>query len=216
MPTSLQPAAIAISDEHSIVRLGIRYLLLEEKDLVVQKECESFEETAQLLMRHCFDLLIVDLNLKNRSIQQIRELTAQFPELPVLVFSMLPENPYATQVLRAGAKGYVHKKAAEQHLVAAIRTVLEGKTFLSPELRNILPVDTAVKPPLPQSPVASLSRREYEVFTLLAAGLTFKEIALQMGLSPKTVSTYRSRILEKTGLANANQLIQYALQESCI
>jgi DNA-binding NarL/FixJ family response regulator len=124
---------------------------------------------------------------------------------------MYPEDPYALQSIKAGAKGYVSKGSISAELSQALDTLLKGSVYIKEELLDNLPLDIKLEEQSPINPIETLSNREYEVFSLLSEGFTYKEIAHKLDLSPKTVSTYRSRMLEKLSLSNSNQLIQYAL-----
>ncbi len=180
----------------------------------IEDEASSFSELIDLLSQKSYDFLILDLNLGDKNgIHSIREISDQFNELPILVLSMFPEDPYALQSIQAGASGYLNKKMVSKDLLHAINSIIEGKTYIHHSYMETLPYGTALDKTT-KSSVESLSKREFEVYSLIASGITSKEIAEKLALSPKTVSTYRTRILNKLSLSNTSQLIHFALQDS--
>ncbi|RLA73263.1 MAG: DNA-binding response regulator [Epsilonproteobacteria bacterium] len=203
---------IIIADDHEIVRSGLRLLIESHQDLQVEDEASSFGELTTLLEAKQYDLLILDLNLGDKNgIHSIQEISDQFEKLPVLVLSMFPEDSYAVGALKAGASGYLNKKVVSSELIKAIRKIIGGEKYISESLAENLPYGTELDKET-TSPLEALSKREYEVLSLIASGDSYKEIAEKLSLSPKTVSTYRTRILDKLSLANTNQLIHFALQ----
>ncbi len=205
---------IIIADDHEIVRSGVKFTIAAQKNLYIENEASSFAELIDLLSRNNYDLLILDLNLGDKNgIRSIREISDKFSTLPILVLSMFPEDPYALQSIYAGASGYLNKKMVSDELLLAINTIVEGKTYMSQAYMERLPYGTDLDK-RPKNSIESLSKREFEVYSLITSGLTYKEIAEKLVLSPKTISTYRARILEKLELSNTNQLIHFALQDS--
>jgi len=205
---------IIIADDHEIVRSGVKFTIASQDNLHIENEASSFSELIDLLSKKSYDFLILDLNLGDKNgIHSIREINDLFDKLPILVLSMFPEDPYALQSIQAGASGYLNKKMASEELLLAINSIIEGKTYVSQAYMETLPYGTDLKKSHKNS-IESLSEREFEVYTLITAGITYKEIAEKLALSPKTISTYRTRILEKLGLSNLNQLIHFALQDS--
>ena len=205
---------IIIADDHEIVRSGVKFTIAAQKNLYIENEASSFAELIDLLSRNNYDLLILDLNLGDKNgIRSIREINDKFSTLPILVLSMFPEDPYALQSIYAGASGYLNKKMVSDELLLAINTIVEGKTYMSQAYMERLPYGTDLDK-RPKNSIESLSKREFEVYSLITSGLTYKEIAEKLVLSPKTISTYRARILEKLELSNTNQLIHFALQDS--
>jgi DNA-binding NarL/FixJ family response regulator len=181
-------------------------------NLSVSAEASSYNQLLDLLLQNSYDILILDLNLgDNSGIDTVNELHTMYPSMKILILSMYPEDPYALQSIKAGAKGYVSKGSISDELSIALQSIMDDKIYIKKELLDDLPLDVKLEEQTPVNPLETLSSREYEVFSLLSEGLAYKEIAQKMGLSPKTVSTYRSRILEKLSLSNTNQLIQYAL-----
>ena len=205
---------IIIADDHEIVRSGVKFTIGTQKKFHIEDEASSFSELIDLLSKKSYDFLILDLNLGDKNgIPSIREISNLFNELPILILSMFPEDPYALQSIQAGASGYLNKKMVSEELIHAINSIIEGETYINQSYRETLPYGTSLDK-RSKGPVESLSKREFEVYSLLTSGITSKEIAEKLVLSPKTVSTYRTRILEKLSLSNTNQLIHFALQDS--
>jgi RNA polymerase sigma factor (sigma-70 family) len=203
---------IIVADDHDIVRQGIRFTLANQYDMDILAEASSYAELISVLEREdSVDLLILDLNLGDKSgIDTISQLHQSYPSLKILVLSMYPQEPYALQSIQAGAYGYVSKESMSDELQNAIASIIDGKKYLHQDILDTMPLDTDLDNIKLKNPLESLSSREYEVFELISEGLTYKEISERLELSPKTVSTYRSRILEKLSLSNTNQLIQFA------
>jgi len=205
---------IIIADDHSIVRSGIKFTVATQNDLSIEDEASSFHELMDLLSVKEYDLLILDLNLGDRNgISSIREISDTYDQLPILILSMFSEDPYALQSIQAGAVGYLNKTMVSEELINAINTIKNGKVYLSEAYMDTLPYGTPLEK-TSKSSIESLSKREFEVYSLITTGITSKEIAEKLGLSQKTISTYRTRILEKLSLSNTAQLIQYSLQNT--
>lgn len=205
---------IIIADDHSIVRSGIKFTVPKQNNLHIEDEASSFNELVDLLSKKEYDLLILDLNLGDRNgISSIREISDMYDNLPILILSMFSEDPYALQSIQAGASGYLNKTMVSDELINAINTIIKGKVYLSESYMDTLPYGTPLEK-TSKSSVESLSKREFEVYSLITTGITSKEIAEKLGLSQKTISTYRTRILEKLSLSNTTQLIQHSLQNT--
>ncbi len=205
---------IIIADDHEIVRSGIKFTIESEEKLYIEDEAASFSELMDLLSRKEYDFLILDLNLGDKNgIPSIREISNLFDTLPILVLSMFPEDPYALQSIKAGASGYLSKKMVSQELIYAINTIIDGEVYMSKSHMDTLPYGTTLDKTSKTS-IESLSKREFEVYSLIASGMTSKEIADQLKLSQKTISTYLTRILDKLSLSNTNQLIHFSLQNA--
>ncbi len=201
---------ILIADDHAIVREGLKRIVAEEPDLTVAGEARNAAEALELVRRHPWDVVILDITLPGRSgLEVLGEIRRERPRLPVLVLSMHPEDQFAVRVLKAGAAGYVTKTSAPQELLAAIRKVASGGKYISPTLADMLATSVATGSDRP--PHESLSDREYEVLRGIAAGKTVSEIARQMSLSVKTISTYRARLLQKMHMKNNAELTHYAI-----
>jgi two-component system, NarL family, invasion response regulator UvrY len=202
---------IAVADDHAVVRKGIRQILSDVPDLVVEGEAASADELLTLLRSRPFDLVVLDLTLGTRSgIDLLKHIRSEFPRLPVLILSMHAEDLFAIRALRAGASGYVQKESAPEEMVVAIRRIAAGGTYLSPAMGERIAADVA-RGGAELSPHERLSDREFEVFQLLGAGESVTAIAHELNLSVKTVSTHRTRILEKTGLQNNAEIVQYVI-----
>ena len=207
---------VIIADDHDIVRSGLELILSQEDDLELTGRASSFEDLVDLVSRQeGSDILILDLNLGDRNgLEAIREIRSLCPTLQILVLSMYPEELYALQAIKAGASGYLNKRAISGELINAIHAVLSGKKYISDTVRDEIPYGTKLDEGV--APHLTLSQREIEVLALLAAGKSVGEIGETLSISPKTVSTYRARMLEKLQLENTAQLIQYALQNNIV
>jgi DNA-binding NarL/FixJ family response regulator len=202
---------ILIVDDHPIVRLGIRQMLAAERDLEVCGEAASPEAARQLIKSARPDLAIVDLSLaEGTGLDLIRSLRESLPTLPVLILSMHDEALFAERVLRAGARGYIMKREAITGLVGAIRQVLTGRVYVSEGMAQAVLERLGHEPAAPDNPLASLTDRELEVFDLIGRGQNTGTIAEQLGVSIKTIETYRSNIKTKLNLKDATDLIRFA------
>jgi two-component system invasion response regulator UvrY len=202
---------IFIADDHALVRRGLREILAETPDILVTGEAGTSDETIAQIRQRPWDVLILDLSLPGRSGLDVLKEVRQFrPRMPVLILSMHAEEHFALRLLRAGANGYLNKESAPTELVRAIHTVHRGDTYLSPSLLQRLRDQAAG-----QTTAAShetLSDREFEVLCRTAAGETVADMARHMGVRPKTVLTYRTRLLRKLRLARPQDLAAYARQ----
>jgi len=206
---------ILIADDHAIVRKGLKHLLLEEYPTAVIEEVTDAESLIFKSVNSEWDVVICDLSMPGRSgLDALTQIKQASPRLPVLIISMHPEDQYALRVLKAGASGYIGKDTVHNDLIKAVQTVLLGKKFITPsvaeKLANALNTDND------KSMHEKLSDREFEVFRLLAAGMQVSEIATKLSLSVTTVSTYRSRVLEKLGMKSNADLTRYALETGII
>ncbi len=203
---------IAIADDHEIVRNGLMMLIDKEKDMTVQAEASSCTELISLLKEENVDLLILDLNLGDKNgVESIENVNNLFPALSILVLSTYPEEPYAVQAFKAGASGYLNKTVISNELIKAIRKITAGKKYISESLAENLAYGFSLEKSN-TDPIELLSKREFEVLSLIASGQAYKEIASKLNLSPKTVSTYRTRILEKLNLSSTAQLLRFAYE----
>ncbi len=207
---------ILIADDHAIVRRGMKQLLLEQYPFARIGEASNVEELINEIITHKdWDVVVCDMNMPGRSgldaIMQIREIA---PGLPVLIMSMYPEDQYALRVLKSGAAGYLTKETIHDDIVRAIETVIKGKRYITLSLAEKLAesVNNETEKPLHEV----LSDREFDVFKLLASGKTITEIASQLSLSSTTVSTYRSRIMEKLKMKSNAELARYAIEARLI
>ena len=172
---------IVIADDHAIVRTGIRFTVDRQNNLYIEDEASSFNELMELLSKKDYDLLILDLNLGDRNgISSIREISDAYSKLPILVLSMFSEDPYALQSIQAGASGYLNKTMVSDELINAIQHIMQGKIYLSESYLETLPYGTPLEK-TSKSSIESLSKREFEVYSLIATGITSKEIAEKLG-----------------------------------
>lgn len=204
-----------ITDDHAIVRQGLKQILSETGDISVTGEAENGFQAVRIVRQEVFDVMLLDISLPDRNgIEVLKQVRKEKPELAVLMLSMHNENEFAIRALKAGAAGYLNKQSAPAQLVTAIRQVASGQKYITPalamELANAITTDTD------RPPHASLSDREYQTLCLIAAGKGLTEISEEMCLSPKTVSVYRSRLLEKLKLTNNSELIRYALMHHLV
>jgi len=206
---------VVIADDHAIVRRGLRQVLSEESDLKVAGEAEDGPALLKLLDKVQCDVLVLDINMPGRGgLDILKEIKQSHPRLPVLILSVHPEDQYAVRTLRAGAAGYMTKESAPEELVRAIRKLRRGGKYVSASLaeRLVMQLDIDYDKPLH----ARLSDREFQILRLIASGRTLSEIADQLSLSPKTVSTYRARVLEKMGMENNAQLTHYVIEQGLV
>jgi len=206
---------ILIADDHAIVRAGLKVFVAAEIDMEVAAEAGTGAETIELVRAGDFDVVLLDIAMPDRNgVDTLKTLKALRPELPVLILSGFAEQQYALNLLRAGASGYLNKEAAPAQLVGAIRTVVQGRKYVSPQLAEILADGVTGDAERPLH--TRLSQREFQIFCKLAAGVAVSQIAGELFLSVKTVSTYRARILEKMGVASNADLTYYAIKNGLI
>lgn len=205
---------VAIADDHEIVRNGLKMLIDKEEDMQVEVEASSCSDLTALLKETDIDLLILDLNLGDiNGVESIEHVSKLFPGLSILVLSTYPEEPYAIQTFKAGASGYLNKTVISSELIKAIHKITEGKKYISESLAENLAYGFSLEKS-DTDPIELLSKREFEVLSLIASGQSYKEIAGKLDLSPKTVSTYRTRILEKLNLTSTAQLLRFAYEHN--
>lgn len=203
---------IFLSDDHALFRSGLRRILEEEFAGAKIEEASSCSETLLLLRRQGADILILDIAMSDQnSLHILPEIKALHPSMPVLILSMYNDRQFVVQALRSGVSGYLTKEHAPDELIRAIRTILAGRRYIGESLAEQI-ADHLAAGDASRPPHETLSVREHEVLRLIATGLTLSQIAAKLGLSVKTVSTYRTRILEKMGLHSNAELIRYALR----
>jgi len=204
----MNPIRVLIADDHAVVRRGIRHILETTPDLKVVAEAGDGEELLEKLRKEPFDVLLMDVTMPaTNPVELIARIKAQHPQVAVLVHSMHAEGPVASRMLKAGASGYITKDSEPEQLLAALRKVAAGGRYIGAELAQQLAFGDGAGRPLHEL----LSDREGQVFFLLASGKTLKAIAKELHLSPKTASTYKTRIMEKLNLKSDAELIRYAL-----
>ncbi len=204
-----------IADDHPVVRAGLRGIVEGEPDFEVVGEAQDGGDMLARIGRTPAEVLLLDVSMPGPGfLEVLRDLRQDHPRVAVLVLSVHPEDQYAVRALRAGAAGYLTKDHSPEELVAAIRKVYRGGKYVSPSLAERLAVGLEIG--AKDSPHEQLSNREYDVLCLLGSGRTVKEVASSLALSPKTVSTYRARVLEKMKLATNADLVRYAAQHGLI
>jgi len=207
---------ILIADDHALVRKGLKQILLEEYPSAVVEEVNDGEGVIKKSISNEWDIIISDLSMPGRSgLDVVKQVKQNFPKLPVLILSIHPEEQYAIRVLKAGAAGYVSKDAANEELVVAVQRVLQGRKYISPSVAEKI-AEYLGQGSSDKAPYEFLSNREFDVFMRLVSGKTVSEIADQLSLSATTVSTYRSRILEKMNMRTNAELTRYALENKLI
>jgi DNA-binding NarL/FixJ family response regulator len=206
---------VLLADDHAIVRAGLKELLEDTGDIRVAAEATNGQEVMAQIRARDFDVAVLDMTMPGRSgIELIKQVKDEKPKLRVLVLTMHSEAQYAVRALKAGASGYLTKDAAAEQLVAAIRRIAAGGAYVTPETAERLAL--AAAPRSEAAPHTLLSDREFQVLQMIAGGRTVGEIARRLALSVKTVSTHKSRILQKLGLSNQAELIRYALEHKLL
>lgn len=207
--------SVMIADDHAIVRQGLKQILSETDDIKVAGEAETGFQAIKIARQQDFNVMLLDISLPDRNgIEILKQIKKDRPNLAVLMLSMHNEHEFAIRALKAGASGYLNKQSAPAQLVVAIRQVAAGDKYVSPvvaqELANIINSDS-------DKPLhATLSDREYQTLCFIATGKTLSEISSEMFLSPKTVSVYRARLLEKLKLSNNSEIIRYAIKNKLV
>ncbi len=213
---------VMVVDDHRIVRQGLRQVLADYEGLGVAAEAAGGPEALQTIRRsmaapdgEALDVVLLDIALPGRDgLEVLQQIKAEWPTLPVMMLSTYPDKQFAVRCIRAGAAGYLHKSADPDDIVAALRRAASGGVYLTPVVSQLLA--SALSEPRAQAPHESLSQREHQVFRLLAEGQSVGQIAQALSLSPNTVSTYRARILEKTGTRNDVELALYAVRQQLV
>ncbi|MBT0569511.1 response regulator transcription factor [Curvibacter sp. CHRR-16] len=206
---------VIICDDHAMIRRGIRDTLTEAVDLRVLAEAGNYGELKEQLRQHPCHVVVLDINLPGRSgLETLSSIRESYPEVKVLIVSMYPEEQYAIKALKLGAFGYLNKADDPAQLIDAVRTVAQGRKFLTPALSELLV--TQLSSPVPQAPHDALSDREMQTLLLIAQGKKLSDIADELALSPKTVSVYRARLLEKLHLSSNAELAVYAIRNQLV
>jgi len=206
---------VLIADDHPIVRGGLRELLVRNLESVVCGEAANAEQALDQVHHHPWDVLILDINMPGRSgFDILSDLKLAQPKLPILVLSVHPEEQYAKRVLKAGARGYLQKESAPEELIQAVRRVLAGRRYVSPTLAEQFARDLHERADRPAHD--ALSAREFEILVMIGSGKTVRQIAEQLHLSVATVSTYRTRVLEKMKMTTTAELMRYAFRNHLV
>jgi len=206
---------ILVADDHTVVREGIKQILAGREDIVVEDEAANGQEVLTKVAKKEYDLILLDISMPGRSgLEVLEEIKVVQPKLPVLILSMHPEEQYAVRMLRAGAAGYLTKGSAPQELISAIQKVSKGGKYVTLSLAEKLAFELDARAEKPRH--ERLSNREYQVMLMLASGQSVSEVAEELCLSAKTISTYRNRILEKMDMKKNAELTLYAVKNNLI
>jgi len=204
---------ILIADDHPLFREGLRHIIAGCPDFTVAGEASNGQEVLEKAWNNEYDMVLLDIAMPGTpGLEVLKQLKHEKPKLPVLVLSMYPEEQYAVRVIKAGASGYLTKESASEELVTAIRRISGGRKYITSSIAERLADD--VEPTAEKPLHDTLSDRELEVFRMIAAGKTATHIAEELFLSVKTISTYRSRILEKMKMKTNAELIHYAIKHN--
>ena len=206
---------VVLCDDHAILRRGIRDTLLEDPLISVTAEASGYAELRETLRQAACDVLLLDINMPGRNgLEVLASLRETHPHIRVLMVSMYPEDQYALRSLKAGAHGYANKAGDPTQLITAVHTIAQGRKYLTPEVAQMMAdslADTS-----PETPHAALSERELQTLVKIASGKRLSDIAEELMLSPKTVSVYRARVLQKLQLSNNAELTVYAIRNQLV
>jgi DNA-binding NarL/FixJ family response regulator len=206
---------ICIADDHPIVREGLKLIIAKATDLSVTAEASNGQEVFEILRKHPIDILLLDISMPVRSgIDALKQIRSKWPKLPILILTTHPEAQYAIRAFKLGASGYLTKESLLKELILAIRTVLSGKRYVSSSFAQQLVVNLEDDPA--ESLYDKLSNRELEVLRCIAEGKTLTSIAAELFLSVKTISTYRTRILDKLHMRSNAEIIRYAIRTDLV
>src|SRR5258706_12502918 len=205
---------IIIADDHALLRAGLKRIIKDENDMVVDAEASNGIEVHKLLKEKEIDFAIFDLTMPEGGIDLIKDVKKEFPNIRILVLSMHPEDRFAVRAFRAGASGYMTKESAPELLVSAIRRIITGGKYISPQLADKLA--EALSEKNKESPHDKISDREFQIFVMIASGKKASDIAKELFLSIHTINTYRARILEKMELKSSVEMTHYAMENGLI
>lgn len=206
---------VLIADDHAVVREGLKQILAETSEMIVVGEAANGQQVLDLMHKEDFDFLLLDIAMPGRGgMDTLKQVKLERPKLPVLVLSMYPEEQYAIRALKAGASGYLTKDSAPEELISAIKKVSSGGKYVSSSLAEKLAFE--LEKGTGEPALEKLSDREYQVMLMIASGKTVKEIADELLLSVKTISTYRARIIEKSGMKNNAEIMHYVINEGLV
>ena len=201
---------VLIVDDHTIVRHGLAQIVNAESDMTVLGEARNGDEALELVARSTPDVVVLDITMPGRNgLETLKEIKRRQPDVSVIMLSMHPKDQYAVRVLKAGASGYITKESAPEELVVAIRKAYEGGKYISPDVAELLA--SYIGHDSSEEPHRRLSDREFEVFRQIAIGKSISQISADLNLSVKTVSTHKTRIMQKMGMASLSEMVQYAV-----
>ncbi len=205
---------VLIADDHALFRAGLRQLIGEIDDFVVVGEAAAGDEALRFVKEQAVDIVLLDISMPRQGgMDVMKRMRIEQPNLAILIISMYPEDQYAVNMLRAGASGYLNKDAAPEAVITALKTVRGGRKYISPDVAALL----AESPDASTGPLhGALSQREFQIFFKLASGRSVSDVATELFLSVKTISTYRSRVLEKMGMHSNADLTYYAIKNGLI
>lgn len=213
--TAIETIRILIADDHAIVREGLKQILADTRDIVVAGEAANGSDAIKLVRKDQCDVLLLDISMPDRSgIEVLKQIKKEAPRIAVLMLSMHREDQYAIRSLKAGAAGYLNKQSAPDQLVDAIRQVSDGRKYITPALAQELANQVGDDRNVP--PHEILSDREYQTLIMIASGKTVSDIAAELSLSVKTISMYRSRLLQKMKLRHNAELTHYAIKNHLV
>lgn len=206
---------IIIADDHAVVRTGLKQIIESDPSLKVMGEASSGFELIEKIQEGNYDVVLLDISMPGKDgLETLKEIKKIKPKLPVLIFTVYPEDQYAVRLLKAGASGYLNKECEPEELIEAIHRVAMGRKYVSENLAELLAQKLEDSSSVPLHEL--LSDREFQVLCLIASGKTIKEIAEELQLSSNTVSTYRIRILEKMKMKNNAELTHYAIKNGLV
>lgn len=207
---------IIIADDHALIRKGLKEILQQVEGLVLLDEAQNGSELLLKLSQKDYDIIVLDISMPGKSgLDVLKDIRRIKPDIPVLILSVYPEEQYAIRVLKSGASGYLTKDSAPDELVNAIKKIVNGGKYISSSLAEMLATEVKTGGVIKMLH-ENLSDREFQVMKMLAAGKTVKEISEELFLSPKTVSTYRTRIYEKMKFSSKSELTGYAIKNGLI
>ena len=210
----MQKISVMLVDDHMIVRAGVRRLLESNSDFEIVAEAESGEQAYELFPKLQPEVTLMDLNMPGMGgIESIIRIKNRYPNAKIIVLSMYEHGPFIAQAMKAGAKGYLTKSSLGEELLKAIRTVAQGRSFMSSSVAQNFAIDSVTKP---HNPFDELSAKEFEIFRLIAQGQEINEIADALKLSEKTVANYQSLLKKKLGVSNSIEIVKLALQNGLI
>lgn len=204
---------ILIVDDHNIVHQGLNFILNKNHNMKVVANCTNGADAMQWVYNNTCEVVLIDIAMAGMSgIDLLKQLRQEKPKLPVLILSAYPEDQYAVRLIKAGAAGYLNKECISEEIVSAVKSVVQGKKYISPAVAEMLANE--LSKPEGKLPHETLSNREYQILLLLAGANSISEISSSLKLSTNTISTYRKRILEKMNLSSNAELMRYVIENN--